>query len=110
MCVLGCEMNTRSHACTGFSYFLLLGGWVVEDVIDPPHLDPHSAIAERIANGRQPGGQGTEGSYCLWICGRHHREIDVYVENDGPNSDEVVQLRATETDQSGREGGREDRK
>ena len=89
------------------SYLLPLGGGVVEDVVDSPHLGPHSAIAQRVANGCQPGVQGAEDGHCLWIRGGDYREIDVYVENHGTDSDEVVQLGTTETDQSGREGGRE---
>ena len=81
-----------------YRYYLFVSRRVIEDVVNPCHLDKDSAVAERIAYGRQPWSQLAQAS-CHALAGPgNHKEDGVYVEDHGTNTDQVVELRACQLD------------
>ena len=76
------------------SYHLLLVCGVVKDVIHPNHLGKNGAIAERVAQCSQPGSDIAQHGHSMLIKGGDDKERCIHVQDDGPNSYEVVQVGA----------------
>lgn len=89
-------------ASTGHSSPYISGVWlgVIEDEVDSYHLDRDGAIAQGIANGRQPWCHATQYLNCQLVYGGHYQEINVNIEDDSPCSNEVVDIRTAQLDQS----------
>ena len=79
------------------SYRLLLRCRFVKDVIHSNHLGKNGAIAERVAQRSQPGGDIAQYSHNLLVGGGDDEEICIHVQDDGPNPYQVVQVRAAQT-------------
>ena len=84
------------------THLLFLEGRFVKDGVDSNHLDKNRAIAERIPQCSQPGGEITQRHYNLLVGGGDDEEICIYVQDDGPTRYQVVQVRAAQTYQPGR--------
>ena len=78
-------------------FYLFFGCWVVEDVIHSNHLGKNGAIAERVAQCSQPGCKIAQHGHNLRVSGGDDIEIGIYVQDDGPNSYQVVQVGTPQT-------------
>ena len=81
------------------SYIRLWLGFVKNE-INTDHFGDDGAIAERVADGRQPCGDIAQHSDNQHICRRYHQEIDVHIQNESARNDQVVQVGAAQFDQS----------
>ena len=79
------------------SYHLLLRCGFVKDVVYSNHLGKNGAIAERIAQCSQPGGEIAQCHHSLWVGSRDDKEISIHVQDNGPNTYQVVQIGAAQT-------------
>ena len=69
----------------------------VKDEVDSNHLDKNCAIAERVAQCRQPGSEITQCHHNLLVGGGDDKEIGIHVQDDGPTPYQVVQIGAAQT-------------
>ena len=78
-------------------HLLILGRRFFKDVVNSNHLGKNGAIAERVAQCSQPGGDVAQNSHNLRIGGGDNEEIGIHVQDDGPTSYQVVQVGAAQT-------------
>ena len=74
-----------------------MGCRFVKDVIHSNHLGKNGAIAERVSQCSQPGGDIAQYSHSMWISCGNDKEIGVHVQDDGPTPYQVVQVGAAQT-------------
>ena len=73
----------------------------MKQVVDSAHFDDNSPIAERVAEGSQPGSEVASHRDCSRVRTWHWKEAEVNVENDGSSSYQVVEVRTAEANQPG---------
>ena len=89
-----CWGNNAVH----FKFYLpFLRRGFVKDVIHSNHLGKNGAIAERVAQCSQPGGEITQCHHNLLVGGWDDKEICIHVQDDGPTPYRVVQVAAAQT-------------
>ena len=86
-----------------FSYLLSIWFRVIEDVMDSNHLCHDGGIAEGVAYGCQPGDEAAQDLDCQEVCGGHHQQVDIHIQDESTSTNQVVQVGAAQLDQSGEE-------
>ena len=82
-------------------HLLILGRRFFKDVIYSNHLGKNGAIAERVAQCSQPGGEIAQNSHNFLVGGgvggRDDEEIDIHVQDNSSTCHQVVQVGAAHT-------------
>ena len=86
--------------CRWYTYSVWFWFWISEDVVYSYHLPYDGPIAQWVANGRQPAYSSADSSSSPYVCSRDSDYVGVYVQDDGPRTNQVVQVGAAQLDHS----------